>query len=187
VQPTRLRVRQDLWNAILDYSAGHDWVWDASAGSARPIEQRDDTSLVLPTLTREDLGVLRDVFTQDVQPKMQDDGRELERLERWRSKGLGTAALPVAIQGLWNEHLKSVVVERLTQWFAQHDISVPSDLLRVEAVAAPRPDDQELLALRALIIDCVRSMTLSELASLNLPAGAVIRTQTRLARHRDES
>jgi hypothetical protein len=173
-------VRQDLWNAVLNYSAGHAWVWDGSAGRARASNGADNPAPLLPTVTRDDLASLRASFAQNVE--FAEDDRASERLERWREKGLGTAALPLVLQGQWNEFLKSAVVDRLTAWFSQNGIAPPDDLLYVEEAAVPRASDQELVTLRNLVIDCIRSMTLSELAALQLPAGAVLRAQTHRTR-----
>lgn len=170
------RVRRDLWNAIFDYSAGQEWVWDTSTGTARPIQDGDDPVLVLPTTTADELKALRDAFAEEVRPLLAEDPRDSARLLLWTSKGLGTAALPMAVRGMWNERLKAFVVERLTSWFAGQDIPGPDDLLIIqEGGRSAGAAQEELRALQGLVIECVRSMTLSELASLKLPASAVIR------------
>lgn len=172
----RMRVRDDLWNAILNYTAGHDWVWDAETGEAHAREVGHPDHLVMPTMSRQDLGELRAKFASVVDSTISE--QERERLERWRSEELGTAALPSSLRGSWNEHLKSAVVNRLTQWFHEQGISPPDDLTRTAHRKVPQTGEDELARLRALVIDCVRVMTLTELASLNLPAGVVLRARS---------
>jgi hypothetical protein len=176
----RDRVRPDLWRAILDYSAGHEWVWDARTARVRQSEPDDDSTRVLPTITREEFASLRATFVDKVGGGL--DPTDKDRVERWRERGLGTAALPPQLQGQWNEQLKSEVIDRLTRWFVQQGVSVPDDLVGVEYSRALRKTDEELTRLRSLVIECVQSMTVSELASLVLPAGVVLRVQSRRRR-----
>jgi len=177
----QMRIREDLWNAALNYSAGHDWVWDRTAREARAPREGEPEGLVMPTLSRDEVAGLRDAFASEISDSA--TGRDLERVERWRGQGLGTGALPAAVRGRWNDYVKSAVVARLTEWFGQYDIPLPNDFLRADVGSMHQTDD-ELARLRALVIDCVRSMTLAELASLDLPAGAVFRAQAhRSSRH----
>lgn len=44
------RIRPDLWRAVLDYSSGRRYVWDASSGLARPATAADHAPS-LPTIT----------------------------------------------------------------------------------------------------------------------------------------
>lgn len=178
----RLRVRDDLWNAALNYSAGHAWVWDAASGEARPADDGDRGLPVMPTMSRDEMTNLRGAFASETALSLNEHDRE--RLIRWQTQGLGTAALPDPVQGRWNEYVKSNVVARLIAWFEAHGIDTPDDLVRADTRIVPQQIDEELARLRALVIDCVRSMTLSELASLDLPAGAVLRAQAQGASRR---
>lgn len=176
----RGRVRPDLWTALLDYSAGHDWVWDAAIGRAREAEPGDDDGRVLPTIDRDELADLRSRFAGEVANGL--DADDTDRVERWAARGLGTTALPVSLQGSWNEKLKTTVLERLAQWFDLKGLTLPGDLVSAAAARASREIDDELTRLRTLVIDCVQSMTFSELAALDLPAGAVLRARGRRQR-----
>ncbi len=180
----RESVRGDLWNAVLNYSAGHGWIWDVSLNQARPIVEGDDLSFTMPTIAKEELSQLRDAFVSNAQTLLANDDSEMERLQRWSMRGLGTAALPRPLQGQWNESLKSLVIERLTHWFEERNISLPDDLVQVK-VPSTWQADEELANLRTFVIKCVKSMTLPELASLNLPVGAVLRAVGRRAGHPD--
>src|SRR6266850_1463987 len=48
------RIRADLWRAVLDYSSGHNYVWDTSEQVVRPAKLKEDGP-VLPTLSLADL------------------------------------------------------------------------------------------------------------------------------------
>lgn len=176
-RPVRTRVRDDLWQAVLNYSAGHVWVWDSTASVARVPLDSDENALVVPTIQREEFAEIRAGFVAQVAASIGLE--ELQRLERWSTEGLGTAELPPTLRGQWNGFVRAIVVERLTDWFESEGIEVPPDLLLPDAPTLSQPADAELMRLRALVIDCVRSMTLSELAGLNLPAGAVLRSRPR--------
>lgn len=176
VPPQGMRIRQDLWNAMLDYSAGHEWVWDMTEMQARPIEEAEHEPLIIPTIRREEMADLRAAFAASSEGSLDEDERS--RLQRWQMHGLGTSALPHALQGNWNGYVKSEVARRLTNWFKEHEIAVPSNLLDPYPASAAQPADDELARLRTLVVECVKSMTLSELAALDLPAGAMLRAQT---------
>jgi len=173
----RTRVRDDLWNAMLNYTAGHAWVWDEPAERARPALDSDDEAVVMPTIQQQELAELRAEFSDRYAESAPEE--EKLRLARWSKEGLGTAELPPPLRSDWNALVKRTVLDRLKSWFEAEGIELPNDLLVAEATSAGQPADEELVRLRSLVIDCVRMMTLSELASLTLPAGAVFRSRQR--------
>ncbi|HUP15313.1 MAG TPA: OST-HTH/LOTUS domain-containing protein [Acidimicrobiia bacterium] len=177
----RIRVRSDLWDAALNYTAGHRWFWDRETRRARPMQDGDEPNLAMPTFTSDELSALRRQFAET--SELLDPG-DRARLEQWQLHGLGTAALPINQWGPWNETLRSAVIERLTNWFAEQGVETPRDLTSTETLPVVQQTTDELSILRSLVLDCIRAMTLSELASLSLPAGVVVRAQANRARSR---
>ncbi len=100
-------------------------------------------------------------------------------IQRWVAAGLGTVALPPTMRGRWNEFVKVEVIRRLVEFFDEHDLERPADLTEQVRRSPLLADDRELLRLRSMVIDCVRSMTLEEVSALNLPAASVLRCQGR--------
>ncbi|HXO21452.1 MAG TPA: hypothetical protein VOA87_16180 [Thermoanaerobaculia bacterium] len=171
---TRVQVRSDLWRAVMDYSSGAKFVWDATEGAARVALLSDDDSLpVIPTISEEELGALRKSFADRYAPTMTPSLGE--RLRTWQAKGLPSKFIPRGLLKDWNQTLKSHVSERLHSWFEASDIPEPADLLRPIAVAKSRAGEPGLNDLRSLVIDCVNAMSEEELMELKLPPAAVLR------------
>lgn len=169
------RVRPDLWNAIVDYTGERRYVWtlQGRAVAVDPDESRQEP--VLPTLSREEEAGLRADFVARMAPADEAEG---ERLEAWRDRTQSPRVLPGPLQRAWNEELKTFVVDRLKAWFAKQGVAAPSDLLvplRQTVRQTKANDDVE--ALRALVIRCVQRMTADELSELRLPVQALLRGQ----------
>ena len=172
----RDKIRKDLWFAVLNYSAPSKYVWTGAEAVQAPAE---DVRPTLPTLTEEQFrGWKRDFI--DAGSRLFPSDRD--RLQRWAEENLPTAALPQGLRASWNEKLKYGVLARLRQWFEEHDIPVPRDLLEREGVlppakAAPGPPighshQSPLDRVRALTAECIRQMSWKELSELRIPATA---------------
>jgi hypothetical protein len=169
-----IRIRPDLWRAVLDYSSGRAYAWDADSSTAVPASPpNEETRPVLPTVSEETYSSWRAEFARENVPLVSP--RHATTIERWRSDGLPTTQLPPALRGPWNAALKRHVLETLETWFAAHEIEPPDDLIAEERpTRAPSPTTESL---RDLVLACVAVMTREELESLNLPAAVVLRTE----------
>jgi hypothetical protein len=156
------RVRADLWRAAMDYSSGTRYAWDRTTQSAR--EATDGDTLMVPTLSKEEMQEWRDEFAQ----RDPSDPKVL----RWKAEGLTTYALPSRLRHEWNRFVQSKITARLTQWLKDHSIDV--DLTENEPLPqAETPTD----GLRSVVIACVQVMTREELSELRIPASVVYRAQ----------
>lgn len=170
-----VKIRPDLWRAIVDYSVGHAWSWTGER--AVPAHETDTQMRQLPTLSPQELATWRQEFVE--QQASQATPHDAVRLAQWTSSSGATAQLPPALRPAWNERLKRQVLARLEQWFADAGIPAPPDLLvpaAREASAVRRAPSSG--SLRELIVSCVGHMSEAELELLLLPAGAVHRYLT---------
>lgn len=157
----RMRIRSDLWIAIIDFVSGKRYSWDTERRYAR--ESQPGEELILPTMTREDMGSWRKEFVAEHTPT--------SALEAW-SKSEGSAkALPVELRGPWNGFLKKKVAARLAEWFAANKISASVyELPRETSTKDPTVEE-----LRKVVSACVAVMTAAELAEIRLSPTAIHR------------
>lgn len=169
----RHRVRPDLWHAVLDYSSGRSYVWDTEDQAAVPVAAPDaDPRPRLPSVDESIYASWRDKFAREQSPIVPD--RQAEDIERWRSEGLATRQLPVAIRGLWNAELKRRVIDTLKSWFEANQIAVPENLVESQQQTT-RSSSASTERLRDVVLACVAAMTREELEALSLPPAAVLR------------
>jgi hypothetical protein len=116
LRPTRIRA--DLWRAAIDYRSGTKYVWDRLQRRARERKASDDSSMILPTLTREAVASWREEFKD--RQRSATLPSEIPNLERWAQFGLATQSLPDRLQGLWNREQSWRVWEHLSSWFVQN-------------------------------------------------------------------
>ncbi|NNC08386.1 hypothetical protein HJC10_36805 [Corallococcus exiguus] len=163
-EPDGQRIRPDLWRAIMDYSSGKKYTWDAITGTAR--EARSNETNLIPTISREDMAAWRTDFAaaHDSTPT----------LERWRNKTLTTSFLPKELQGVWNGFIRSKATERLQQWLSAQGIPVTILVPKESAAEQQTTTTDEL---RKTIILCINTMTLEELSEIKLPSTAVLRAR----------
>lgn len=173
------RVRPDLWNATMDFSAGHQWAWTGS--TAVPEDEAPAGSPLLPTVTPDDVARWRDEFAAT-----HADDENRADLRAWATSSGATRQLPPALRPLWNAQLKARAMSRLAQWFHGQNLPMPED-----AASKGRDSDHNreqaggkpahVGSLRAFVAGCVALMTDEELASLVLPAAAAHRFAERRA------
>lgn len=159
------RIRADLWNAIVDYGSGCEWVWNSDSGQARE-RVGGDPSPILPSLTPDLSKEIRSSFVSSLTPP--------PALSEWVDRNGGAFELPSELRGPWTAFFKEAVYQRLVGFFSSNDISPPSDLLQFHK----RPSSQtssESSELREFVLRVVREMNSQELASLSLPSAAVFR------------
>lgn len=159
------RIRPDLWRAVMDYTSGKSFVWDAVQGQAREAAP-GETDNQLPTISAKELGEWRDAFvaTQALTPQ----------LVRWRDDAHATKELPRGLRGEWNGFVKRRVESRLRSWFDTRGLELPAiaDEPAPEGVVRSSIDE-----LRALVAGCVSVMTAEELAEIRLPPSVVLRAR----------
>lgn len=168
------KVRPDLWDAVMDWSADHAWVW--VNGRAEPGEAGTGLPM-LPTLSPFELQDWRDAFVAKYADGLDEEARAA--LAAWQATGRGTRYLPASLRPLWNEWLKRRAVERLRAWFEERQEQLPSDVVldspNPSNAAGPTGRPTTSGSLRAFVASVVALMTEAELQSLSLPAAAVHR------------
>ena len=165
----RSRIRADLWHAIVDYSDTAGWVWDEALSKAVPVDEAGVASDAyrLPTLDR---SALQDWRAEFVEQHLAEWGDQTAlELKDWASRGLGTAALPKPLRGLWNIWMRDRVHDRLVQFFNSNGLRLPPDL--VVRGRQPRSSDE----LRAFVLRCIAQMSDSDLKELPIPAEIAMR------------
>lgn len=169
VGPHSTRIRSDLWQAIMDYSSGTTYVWDAASGVARSRRDSDAEGSVLPTSTASEIHDLRTRFQADHRVASTEPERIL--LASWADNDLSTGALPPRLRGPWNAAQKVLVKAKLHDWFAARGLPEPGNVeQQVERPVRRTSDD-----LRDWVQAVVHAMTEDELRALQLPASATLR------------
>jgi hypothetical protein len=173
-----MRLRNDLWHAILDYSSGKPYVYDLEARIARPWVHGDLTLPQFPTVPRDTVASWRQVFVESLDVATRDKfGGSLRVWAEGRGK---QADLPGSLRGSWGDFLKRKVVQILLDWFQSQGIPPPEDMLkpaerRTGPAAEAISEVVETQRLRDAIISAVRAMTYDELSQVTLPASAWLR------------
>lgn len=164
----RSRIREDLWRAILDYSSGNQYVWDADSSAAIPAPEGSEGPF-LPTISPETLTDWKRAFLANL-PDHPDDGR----LKVWQEQSRPTAFLPVELRLPWNRFLQHKVHSALKEWFERSAIASPP--LVQPAISAANRDETELF--REFVITCVKQMSKEELEKLSIPSSVAFRVNS---------
>lgn len=180
----KVRIRDDLWKAIVDYGSGIIYVLDSETGIARPQEVTDLDAPVIPTARPDEIASWRREFIDQLDRVIKE--RRESELEEWAAGSGRQADLPRPIRGRWAEYLKQRVARKLVEWYKDTGQSPPIDtLLKSEARGLPRSGQIEEVVrtgqLRDLIIRAIRTMSHEELAKLTLPAEVLLRVSRRIA------
>lgn len=175
--PGRSRIRSDLWRAVLDYSSGTEYVWDAVDGQVRPSQSGED-SPVLPIVSKAMHQQWRTEFIESVADSAINTLEQEERANTWVRDQLPTSKLPPHLISVWNGFLRDKVQQHLLLWFKESGLVPPGDMItHVAGRATRRSTDTEVL--RQFILQVVGLMTEQELTQLNLPSRAVLRVTRR--------
>ncbi len=170
---SRPRVRSDLWQAVLDYSSGREYVWDKLEKRARPSQDGDDGSTVaISGVTQAAHQQWREEFADTTRTSLTSEQKS--RLDIWIQAQLPTSHLPHHLIPQWNGFLRDKAYQHLKNWFDESGLEPPSDLIThpTERPTSRAPDTE---ALRQLVLRVVGEMTEYELAQLSLPSKAVLR------------
>jgi hypothetical protein len=178
----QVRIRDDLWRAIVDYTSGSTYVLDSDTGLARPTRGNDLTLPQLPTASREEVSSWRHEFSESLRPTV--DGRVVAEIEAWADGRGRQSDLPRLFRGKWAEFIKRKVIHILLGWFKERGMLPPTDMVFVtEGQGLPSSEAiSEVVRtrqLRDLIIHAVRAMNYEELSQISLPASVVLRISER--------
>jgi hypothetical protein len=174
----RVRVRPDLWHAIIDYSAGKPYVLETETGLARPWSHGDLTLPQFPTASRETIASWRHDFVQSLDPGAQE--KFGSSLSIWADGRGRQADLPGSLRGDWGGFLKRRVIQALLGWYESQGLQQPEDMLALRESQANPPSEAisevvEAQRLRDALISVIRVMTHEELSQISLPASAWLR------------
>jgi hypothetical protein len=173
-----MRVRDDLWHAIIDYSTGKPYVYDPQSRIARPWVHGDLALPQFPTVSRDTVASWRDDFVASLDPATREKFGDSLRI--WAGGRGRQADLPGSLRGGWGEFLKRKVAQNLLKWFQSRGIEPPEDMLtpterRIGPAAEAIGEVVESQRLRDMIISAVRAMTYDELSQVKFPAAVWLR------------
>jgi hypothetical protein len=162
------RIRPDLWKAVMDFSSGHRYVWDAKEQCAAVAGEDQVDANFLPTMTREEFAGWRNEFAKEQPPS--------ETLQRW-CVDFRSRELPLVLVGQWNGFVKSHVASRLENWFREHELQVPQVfVVRASTLPPESHGDDSASILRDLLHACINVMTAAELEDLRLSPAVIVRS-----------
>ena len=165
-----LRIRRDLWDAVMDFSSGNVYVWDGrTAVACQPGETQGDPESVLPTIASEELVTWRRQYAEGLLPGAPDEPARIS-VERWRDSVESSQLLPTHLRNRWYRTLTHHVRARLEEWFAQRAEEQPKDLI---TSAGPPGRTNETEELRALVTRAIEHMSRPELEMLSLPVSVI--------------
>lgn len=158
-----LRIRSDLWRAVLDFSSGDRYVWDPAQGLAT---SEDVSGPQMPTITADAFNEWKRAFAETVGELVSQD-----RLSEWTEHRRPASFLPPSIRQRWLRHLKAAVRERLMAWFDEQGLEPPVDLL----ISSESNQLAQTKHLRSRLIDCLLTMTPQELERVQIPATVLLK------------
>ena len=166
--PQRNRIREDLWRAIMDYSSGNRYVWDADSSSAIIAPEGSDGPF-LPTISAETMTEWKREFLGSL-PEIPADSS----VTTWQTQSLPATALPPALRVQWNRFVKHKIQSLLREWFESQGIPLPP--LVHPAIPAEKRDETELF--REFVIKCIAQMSKEELEKLSIPSSVAFRVNS---------
>jgi hypothetical protein len=174
------RLRRDLWQAVMDYSSGTQYVWDPS-GEARPRTPDDLEDLPsIPTISSDEMKDLRREFAKEALANPANEA-VADRVREWAEKGYKTGYLPQHLRGAWNQRVTDAALGRIRQWFRDRGITEPDKLVLEPSHEAGESAVESTDALRSFILRAVEGMTPGELRRIELPASAAMRAHRKRA------
>ncbi|WP_170290140.1 hypothetical protein [Arthrobacter gandavensis] len=175
------RLRRDIWIAFVDFRAG-SYVWDTVGKRAIPGEAGPG-KLAIPSLTSQQEAEMRKDFRANVSTDLAQ--ADMQALDEWVTKRLGTMGLPPLLRGQWNGFMRESIASRVSKFFKMSGVEPPADMLATNSPSKTRQhsvtDDSRTVPhsydLRAFILRCVDVMSEDELAALPLSASVCLRAQ----------
>lgn len=175
-----VRIRGDLWRAVLDRSSGESYYWNPDTAQVKT-GQPLDWDLVLPSVDESTDHKWRQDFIDSIVGEVEVAASDNHQLVSWSNNLLPTYRLPSHLIPRWNRFLTGQVVTLLSDWFERSKMEPPRDFYSTGVSRAHRTNT-ETERLRQLVLAVVQEMTAQELSNLILPPRAVLRA-TRSRRH----
>lgn len=171
---TKLFIRSDLWNAIVNYRRAPQWIWDTQSREAQPLTDAIDVETghvhVLPTWNAEQLRDWRSDFATKNDDGLEDS--EAKTLWKWASEGLSAYVLPVDLGERWNASVTERVRSQLEDFFQSNQLPLPDDFLVDKSAVKTQTDVTQL---REFVGRCIELMSEDELLHLPIPAYVAMR------------
>lgn len=167
-----VRIRQDLWRAVVAPRNECSYVWDPEDGQAREASVLDGPEhLTLPSFSEEELVRLRATFVEE----QVEDPEMRERLAPWVADP--ATRIPKRVRNEWLENLKNLAVARIQEWFQFVGLTVPGDLVQY-ASPADLPITADVVrtrTLKAALLRAIQIMDDDELRQVLVPATVLMR------------
>ena len=160
-----IRLRPDIWRALVGFRDTH--VWDSERKEA-VVAVDGDVRPRFPTLTEEELLSFRAEFVAA-------EGETADRAVSWSKTLVSDRELPSRLRNRWNGFLKRKLNDRLAQWATATGFELPSNV----TTKARNVAENESGVLLDYIIERLREMTPDELRLVQLPASVTLRTRRR--------
>ena len=168
-----VRIRSDLWQAVLDRSSGETYSWDPDTAQVKT-DQPLNLDLILPTVDEDVDRTWRRDFIGILAGEVQISTSDEHQLKSWSNDLLPAYRLPSHLIPRWNIFLTSHVVALLSDWFEQSGLEPPKDFY-ITRVSRTRRGDVDTERLRQLVLAVVKEMNGQELSNLILPPRAILR------------
>ena len=170
---SRPRIRSDLWQAVVDYSSGTNYVWDSVYGQAKPSLPGEGRQS-LPPITQTVHQQWRQEFLDALRTSTDIASEQHSQVDTWVQHQLPTSRLPPHWIPRWNGFFRDKVHQHLLSWFDESGLEPPSDLI-ITVAERTRAGSSDAETLRRLVLRVVEEMTEHELSQLKLPTRAVLR------------
>lgn len=160
------RIREDLWNAVVDYRSGLTYIWDINQRRAAGIDGEAETGTpVFPTISQDEVGAWRRECARKWAQLNGDADNEV--IEAWVENP--RTRVPQRFVNSWRTDQRDRVAAIIQDFFRSAQLDLPSD-----AFPPSKPTRTELTA-RELVRLAAQVMTDTEVDALQLPVGAVLR------------
>lgn len=161
------RIREDLWDAAVDYRSGLTYVWDPASERAVGVEATDaGARYVFPTIQPEDVREWRAECARKWIALNGDAGRD--SVEAWVDNP--RTQVSHRFVETWRADQRSHVASLITDFFEKPGIELPQD-----AFSPSRRAERADLAAREIVRLASEVMTDSEIDALQLPLGVIFR------------
>lgn len=161
------RIREDLWNAVVDYRSGLNYVWDPGRARAVGIEGTDNENRpTFPTIHADDVRAWR---AECARKWVSLNGDAVhDSIEAW----VDDPRVRVSHRFLetWRADQRERVAARIAEFFESAGVPTPAD-----AFPSASPPEKPALTARELVRLAAEVMSDSEIDSLQLPVRVVFR------------
>lgn len=160
------RIREDLWNAVVDYRSGLTYIWDVKQRRAIGIEGEAETGTpVFPTISQDEVGTWRRECARKW-AQLNGDA-DNEAVDAWVENP--RTRVPQRFVNSWRTDQRDRVASIIQDFFRSAQLNLPSDAFPASGQTRTELTARELVRLAAQV------MTDTEIDGLQLPVGAVLR------------